>query len=133
MPVERISKGFKDISLSFKANPLNYDIIAIKNETAIARAVRNLILTDNGDRFFNPNLGSGISELLFESINELTASSIRTRITNTIRLYEPRVDLIEVDVVPKEEDNEFNVAIRYNIVGIDARPQELTVALQSVR
>ena len=133
MPVERISKGFKDISLSLKVNPLNSDLIAIKNETAIARSIRNLILTDNGDRFFNPNLGSGISELLFESINELTASSIRTRITNTIRLYEPRVDLIEVDVVPKEEDNEFNVAIRYNIVGIDARPQELTVALQSVR
>ena len=133
MPVERISKGFKDISLSLKANPLNYDIITIKNENAIARSVRNLITTDNGERFFNSDLGSGVTQLLFEPITELTASSIRSQIEDTIKLFEPRVELIDVDVVPKEESNEFNVAIRYNIVGIDARPQELTVALQSVR
>lgn len=133
MPVERISKGFKDISLSLKINPLNSDLIVIKNETAIARSVRNLILTDNGEKFFNPNLGSGISSLLFEPITRITASSIQTRIENTIRNYEPRVELNGVDVVPNEAQNEFNVAIRYNIVGIDARPQELTVALQSVR
>ena len=133
MPVERISKGFKDISLSLKANPLNYDIITIKNENAIARSVRNLITTDNGERFFNSDLGSGVTQLLFEPITELTASSIRSQIEDTIKLFEPRVELIDVAVVPKEESNEFNVAIRYNIVGIDARPQELTVALQSVR
>ena len=133
MPVERISKGFKDISLSLKVNPLNYDIITIKNESAIARSIRNLILTNNGEKFFNPDLGSGISELLFEPITELTASSIRSRIENTIRVFEPRVRLINVIVEPREEDNEFYVAIRYNVIGIDARPQELTVALQSVR
>ena len=80
MPVERISKGFKDISLSLKVNPLNSDLIAIKNETAIARSIRNLILTDNGEKFFNPNLGSGVSGLLFEPITQLTASSIRTEL-----------------------------------------------------
>ena len=133
MPVERISKGFKDISLSLKVNPLNSDLIVIKNETAIARSIRNLVLTNNGEKFFNPNLGSGVSELLFEPITQLTASSIQTRIETTIRNYEPRVELDRVDVVPNESQNEFNVAIRYNIVGIDARPQELTVALQSVR
>ena len=133
MPVERISKGFKDISLSLKVNPLNSDLIVIKNETAIARSVRNLILTDSGEKFFNPNLGSGVTELLFEPITQITASSIQTRIENTIQNYEPRVRLDRVDVVPNEEQNEFNVTIRYNIVGIDARPQELTVALQSVR
>jgi len=133
MPVERISKGFKDISLSLKVNPLNYDIITIKNESAIARSIRNLILTNNGEKFFNPDLGSGISELLFEPITELTASSIRSRIENTIKVFEPRVRLINVIVEPREEDNEFYVAIRYNVIGIDARPQELTVALQSVR
>lgn len=133
MPVERISKGFKDISLSLKVNPLNSDLIVIKNETAIARSIRNLILTDNGEKFFNPNLGSGVTELLFEPITQITASSIQTQIENTIRNYEPRVRLNRVDVVPNEEQHEFNVAIRYNIVGIDARPQELIVALQSVR
>lgn len=133
MPVERISKGFKDISLSLKVNPLNSDIIVIKNETAIARSIRNLILTNTGEKFFSPNLGTKISSLLFEPITKLTAASIQSEIESTIRNYEPRVELIRVDVVPNESQNEFNVAIRYNIVGIDARPQELTVALQSVR
>ena len=133
MPVERISKGFKDISLSLKVNPLNSDLIAIKNENAIARSIRNLILTDNGEKFFNPNLGSGISNLLFEPITRLTASSIQSKIETTIRNYEPRVKLNRVDVVPNEAQNEFKVSIRYNVIGIDARPQELTVALQSVR
>ena len=133
MPVERISKGFKDISLSLKVNPLNSDIIVIKNETAIARSIRNLILTNTGEKFFSPNLGTKISSLLFESITKITAASIQSEIESTIRNYEPRVELIRVDVVPNESQNEFNVAIRYNIVGIDARPQELTVAFQSVR
>ena len=133
MPIERISKGFKDISLSLKVNPLNSDLIVIKNENAIARSIRNLILTDNGEKFFNPNLGSGISNLLFEPITRLTASSIQSKIETTIRNYEPRVKLNRVDVVPNEAQNEFKVSIRYNVIGIDARPQELTVALQSVR
>ena len=60
MPVERVSRGFKDISSSFKVNPLNEDLIAIKNETAIARSVRNLVLTRPGEKFFNPNLGSRV-------------------------------------------------------------------------
>ena len=133
MPIERISKGFKDISLSLKVNPLNSGLIVIKNENAIARSIRNLILTDNGEKFFNPNLGSGISNLLFEPITRLTASSIQSKIETTIRNYEPRVKLNRVDVVPNEAQNEFKVSIRYNVIGIDARPQELTVALQSVR
>ena len=77
MPVERVSKGFKDISASFQVNPLTYDLIAIKNETAIARSVRNLVLTAQGERFFNPILGSKVSRLLFENVDEITASAIQ--------------------------------------------------------
>ena len=65
MPVERVSKTFKDISASFKVNPLNEDLIAVKNETAIARSVRNLIMTAQGERFFNPILGSQVSTLIY--------------------------------------------------------------------
>ena len=73
MPLERISKKFIDISMSFQNNPLNFDLISIKNETAIARSVRNLVLTANGERFFNQNLGSGISRALFENIDYISA------------------------------------------------------------
>ena len=133
MPVERVSKAFKDISLSLQVNPLNYDLIDIKNETAIARSIRNLVLTLPGERFFNQNLGSRVSQSLFENISDVSASVIQDEIRNTIENYDPRVDLIGVDVSPNDEYNEFNVTIRYYIIGIDALPQELTFALQSVR
>lgn len=133
MPVERVSKGFKDISASFQVNPLTYDLIAIKNETAIARSVRNLVLTSQGERFFNPILGSKVSRLLFENVDEITASAIKEEIKTTIRNFEPRVNLLSVDVSPDFDNGEFNVTVRYEIVGIDVLPQQLSFALQPTR
>ncbi len=133
MPVERISKQFKDISLSLQVNPLNYDLIDIKNETAISRSIQNLVFTIPGEKFFNQNLGSRISNSLFDNIDDVSASIIQDEIKNTIENYEPRVDLISVDVSPNYDNNEFNVTVRYYIIGIDALPQQLTFALQSVR
>ena len=133
MPVERVSKGFKDLSMSFQVSPLNYDLIAIKNETAIARSIRNLIFTLRGERFFNSNLGSGVSKVLFENMDEITASVLQDEIKNTIDNYEPRVDLISVDVSPNYDTNEFYTTITYNIVGIDVLPQQLSFALQPTR
>jgi len=133
MPVERVSKQFKDISLSLQVNPLNYDLIDIKNETAISRSIRNLVFTLPGERFFNQNLGSKVSRSLFENIDDVSASILQDEIRNTIENYEPRVSLISVDVEPNYDDYEFNVTVRYYIVGIDALPQQLTFALQSVR
>ena len=133
MPLERISKGFKDISSSFQINPLNFDLIEIKNETAIARSVRNLVFTIPGERFFNENLGSRISNSLFENLDDVSATIIRDEIENTIQNYEPRVDLISVEVLPNYEEYSFDVNITYNIVGIDALPQKLTFALEQTR
>jgi phage baseplate assembly protein W len=133
MPVERVSKGFKDLSMSFQISPLNNDIIAIKNETAISRSIRNLIFTSRGERFFNPGLGSGVSKLLFENMDEITASILEDEIRSTIDIYEPRVELISVDVSPDYDSNEFYVTITYNIVGIDVLPQQLSFALQPTR
>lgn len=133
MPLERVSQGFKDISMTFQVNPLNYDLIALKNETAIARSIRNLIFTLPGERFFNSNLGSRISKSLFENIDDITASIIKDEIANTINNYEPRVNLIEVIVSPNYDENEFNVTINYRIVGIDVLPQQLSFALQPTR
>ena len=133
MPVERLSRGFKDISMSFQVNPLNNDLIFINNETAIARSVRNLVFTLPGERFFNENLGSKLSRALFENIDDISASIIQDEITNTINNYEPRVDLISVDVSPDYDNNEFNVTINYYIVGIDVLPQQLSFALQPTR
>lgn len=133
MPIERVSKGFKDLSMSFQVNPLNYDLIALKNESAIARSVRNLVLTQPGERFFNENLGSAISASLFENMDDMSASVIRDEIRNTITNYEPRVQLIDVIVSPNYDNNEFNVTIQYKIIGIDVLPQQLSFALSPTR
>lgn len=133
MPIERISKEFKDISMSFQVNPLTYDLIGIKNETAIARSVRNLVLTLPGERFFNQNLGSGVNKLLFENMDDLTAASIQDEIRTTINNYEPRVNLRSVEVNPDYDQNQFDITITYDIIGIDALPQQLSFALLPTR
>ncbi len=133
MPLERVSKGFKDLSMTFQVNPINYDLIALKNETAIARSIRNLVLTYPGERFFNENLGSKVSRSLFENLDEISASVIKDEIENTIRNYEPRVNLTSVTVTPNYNEDEFNVTVQYRIVGIDVLPQQLSFALQPTR
>ena len=133
MPVERISKGFKDISMSFQVNPINSDTIAVKNDTAIARSIRNLVLTNPGERFFNPDLGSRISEILFDNSDDISAAALREEIEETINVYEPRVKLTDVKVNPDFDGHSFDITITYDIVGIDALPQQLNFALQSTR
>ena len=133
MPLERVSKAFRDIGSSFQVNPLNYDLIAIKNETAIARSLRNLVLTLPGERFFNQNLGSRVSRVLFENVDSVSSSIIQDEIENTINNYEPRVNLTSVNVSPDYDNNAFNVTINYIIVGIDVLPQQLEFALQQTR
>lgn len=133
MPVERVSKGFKDLSSSFQTNPLSNDLLGIKNETAIARSIRNLVLTQQGERPFNSILGSKVSGLLFENLDEITGSAIRDEIRTTINNFEPRVNLLEVKVLPNYDSYEYNVTIRYEIVGIDVSAQQLAFALQPTR
>ena len=133
MPVQRLSKGFKDLSASFQTNPLSNDLISLKNESAIARSVRNLVLTIQGERPFQPVLGTGVSRLLFENMDKLTASAIRSEVRTTIENYEPRVEINEIIVEPDYEGNAMNVTLQYFIIGIDAPEQELTFALEPTR
>lgn len=133
MPLERVSQGFKDISMSFQANPLNFDLIALKNESAIARSVRNIVFTLPGEKFFDQNFGSRVSRSLFENIDEISASIIRDEIRNSITRYETRVELIEVRTKPDFDNNSFNVTIVYRIIGADVPVQQLEFALQPNR
>ena len=133
MPLERVSQGFKDVSMSFKSNPLTNDLIALKNENAIARSVRNIVFTLPGEKFFNENFGSRISKLLFENVDDLTASSIKDEIERSIRNNEPRVRLRSVKTFPNFENNEFDVTIVYDIIGADVPAQQLEFVLQPTR
>ena len=133
MPLERVSQGFKDISMTFQANPLNFDLIGLKNENAIARSVKNIVFTLPGEKFFDEDFGSRISAALFENIDDIAASEIVDEITESITNYEPRVNLIDVQAFPNFDNNQFDVAIIYEIIGASVPPQELQFALQSTR
>ena len=133
MPVERVSQSFKDISMTFQSNPLNDDLIAIKNENAIARSLRNIVFTLPGEKFFDESFGSRITESLFDNIDEITASVIVDEISESIERNEPRVVLKNVKAYPDYENNGFDVIIVYDIVGSEVPRQELQFVLQSSR
>lgn len=133
MPQKRVSRQFKDISLSFQINPINRDLVTISNQTAISRAVRNLVFTKRGERFFDFRLGSRVSSLLFDTLDFVTASSIELEIREVITNYEPRVRLTSVKVTPNFDNNEMDVNITYDIIGIDVPRQQLEFALQPTR
>ena len=133
MPLERVKQEFKDISMSFQTNPLNDDLIALKNSSAIARSIRNIVFTQPGEKFFNPNFGSRVSESLFDNVDNTSADVIRDQIRSSIRNFEPRVNLLRVVVTPNFDENEMNVKITYEIIGIDVPPQQLSFVLLPTR
>ena len=136
MPLERVNNGFKDLSMSFQANPLTKDLIALKNQNAIARSLKNIVFTLPGEKFFNPEFGSRITASLFENINDVTASIIVDEIINSIERFEPRVELLQPDGVrafPNYDNNTFDVIIGYTIIGTDVPAQQLEFVLESNR
>ena len=133
MPLERVSQGFKDLSMTFQRNPLNDDLVTLKNETAIARSVKNIVFTQPGEKFFDEDFGSQVSRFLFENIDPVTASNIRDEIVQSIINYEPRVQLTDVSVVPNYDSYAMNATIKYNIIGADIPPQILEFVLQPTR
>ena len=133
MPQERASRKFKDLSMSFKTNPLNDDLIGLKNTSAIARSLKNIVFTQPGEKFFNPDFGSRITESLFENVDDVSALAIEDEIRSSIINFEPRVNLLNVSVNPNVDDNEMNVVIQYEVTGIDVPPQELEFVLLPTR
>ena len=133
MPQQRVNQKFKDISMSFDTNPLNNDLIGLKDSSAIARSIRNIVFTQPGEKFFQPDFGSKISESLFEIVDDSSAITIRDEIRSSIINYEPRVKLGQVYVKPNPAENEMNVTITYEIVGVDIPPQQLDFVLLPTR
>ena len=133
MPQQRVKRKFKDISMSFETNPLNDDLVSLSDTSAIARSIRNIVFTQPGERFFNPDFGSRISESLFENVDEVSALAIEDEIKSSIINFEPRVNLSFVNVKPNPDDNEMNVTIEYEITGIDIPPQQLEFVLLPTR
>lgn len=133
MAVTRISRSFKDISLSFEPHPVTKDLSVLKNERAIMRSIRNLVETIPTERFFNPLLGSNVRSSLFEFVDYGTAGLIKDQIETTIYNFEPRVDSVSVDVNPLPDLNQFDITVTYNIIGQELPTQEYSFILEAAR
>ena len=133
MAVQRISRAFKDISLSFDRHPVTNDILVLKNEDAIKRSIRNLIQTMPSERFFNPYLGSEVKTSLFEFVDFGTSSILEEQIKIAIDNYAPRVENAKVVVVPRANDNSFEINVSFTIIGQDIPPQKFNYILEATR
>ena len=133
MAIRRISRGFKDISLSFTPHPVTKDLTILKNENAIKKSVRNLVQTIPTERFFNSAIGSEVRDSLFEFVDFGTASVIQNQILITLENFEPRIDDVTVEVQPKPDTYEFEVTVFFTIVGQDTPTQEFTFMLEATR
>tara|TARA_Y100000287_G_scaffold164667_1_gene146089 strand:+ start:740 stop:1138 length:399 start_codon:yes stop_codon:yes gene_type:complete len=131
--VQRISRAFKDISLSFDKHPVTNDILVLKNEDAIKRSVRNIVNTVPSERLFNPIFGSDVKVSLFDFVDFGTASILEKQIQVAIENYEPRINNLFVDVNPKPDQNEFEITVSFNIIGQEVPAQQFTFILEATR
>ena len=130
---QRVSRSFKDISLSFDPHPVTKDLPVLRNERAISRSVRNLVQTIPGERFFNPILGSGVRRLLFDFIDVATADAIESEILTTVANFEPRVSNVQVQVEPRPDRNNFDVTVFFDIIGQSLPSQTFSFILEPTR
>ena len=133
MATTRISRSFKDISLSFEPHPVTKDLPVIINQNAIIRSIRNLVETIPGEKFFNPNFGSNVRSSLFEFVDYGTASVVEDQIRNVIRNYEPRVERVDVQVYPEPDTNNFEVTVIFDIIGQQFPTQQFSFILEATR
>ena len=127
-----VSKKFVDLNPNFEKNPLTKDLPLLKNAEAIKFAVKNIVLTTRGDRAFRPYFGSTVVGSLFENFSMATADDIRIAIEDALTAYEPRIKLLDVDVIDDIDGNSLDITIFYRIIGIPLDPQSLNLILERV-
>lgn len=126
-------KQFKDLSITFKPHPVTGDLIVVKDEADVKQSIVNLLLTNKGERFFNSDIGSSITELLFEALDYGTASLVQSYITDTLNRYEPRIRILSLLTVPNFDDNGFDVDLEFEIDGREDLPTNVSFFLERTR
>ena len=133
MAIQRKSRAFKDISLSFTPHPVTKDLPILANERAIVRSVRNLVETIPTERYFNSLIGTDIRDSLFENFERSTVTIIEDQVREVLANFEPRVSNVGIQVDARPDDNEFEVTVFFEIVGLDAPPQSFSFLLEPTR
>lgn len=129
----KLSEYYSDFLMDLDRNPISGELARVTNERSVVRAMKNLINTNRGERFFNSSLGCGLKRLLFEPIDDVTTDLIKSAIKNTIEQNEPRVILILVSVDPQEETDAYNISVTFAMVNAPAEPLRFSTILKRVR
>ena len=127
------SRAFKDINLSFKRHPVTNDVVAIRNEDAIKRSVKNIVFTILGEKPFDPTFGSVVNDALFELSTSLNEIRISDEITSSLNRFEPRISNVVATATVYPDSNEMNCVVQYDITGLEAPTQTVEVILQPAR
>ena len=133
MAITRISRSFKDISLSFEPHPVTKDLPVLKNERAITRSVRNIVETIPTEKFFNSIFGSDVYRSLFDFVDFGTAYIIQEQIKTALHNFERRINNVKVEVEPRPDDNDFEVTVIFDIIGQEFPKQEFSFILEATR
>lgn len=132
MAILKSSKIYKDLDLSFATHPQNKDVLKKVDINAIRQSIKNLLFTRFGERLFQPEIGSGIYNLLFEPLDNISANALKKAVTTVIQNYEPRAKIEQVDVLPDYDTNSYEVTIFFRVVGI-AQTTSLSLTLERLR
>ena len=125
-----ISKSFRDFSLTFEKNAVTNDILALKNEAAIKESVKNIVLYNFYEKPFDPFFGGNIIGLLFENSTPSMELEVKNRIEESVEVYEPRVTAVSVQVEFEPDRNELNCSVRYLILGLSPKFDDISVAFK---
>jgi phage baseplate assembly protein W len=130
--LDKIPDIFGDFLSDLTPHPISKDLVRLKNDQSIKQSIKNLVLTNYGERPFQPNIGSSVNRSLFEPNDGFLTDDIETSIRTTIQSNEPRVYLINVTVIPTSDTNTISVNIVFSIIN-NMQPQSLDVILRRVR
>ena len=126
------NRNFRDLNLDFTAHHVTGDVARVNDTTSVKRGIKNVLMTQNGERLFNPEFGSGIRNLLFEQMSDLTAQRLESEVRSAITSWEDRAELLAIIVTPEEEYNRYRVAVTFRVIN-ELEEQEMEVFLQRER
>ena len=124
---------FKDLSVTFKKHPVTDDLVIVKDKAAVAQSIKGLLLTRRGERPFQPDLGSGLQDLLFEPLDYGSGALIKKEIKETLSRYEPRISITKLMCYPDVSNNGYEVELEYFILGREDRAVALDIFLERTR
>ena len=126
------TRTYSDLDFDFTRHPVTGDILKVTDSTSVKRGIRNILLTENTERLFQPEVGSGLKGLLFEQMSDITAQLLEDEVRAAIETWEDRADVLEIIVTPDEEYNRYRVAVTFRIIN-QLEEQSLEVYLQRER